>query len=259
MLYAGLGLAAAVVSLAFSETLLKLRTFFAHLQGIPVWARPALGGLGVGMLIIGARLGLGTDGINGAGYNVLDQALRGSLPLKLLLALCVLKLVATTLSYSSDVAGGIFAPSLFIGGMLGSSVGMLDVALFHHANATQEIGSFALVGMGVVFAGVIRAPITSVLIIFEMTGAYGLILPLMIANMAAYALARALCPVSVYEALLEQDGIHLPHHTARPPHILEQLRVGQAMTRAVVTLPPRSRGPGAGAAPAPALRQLPGA
>jgi CIC family chloride channel protein len=236
-LYAGLGLAAALVSLVFTEALLRLRAGFARLRRVPPWLRPALGGLGVGALIIGARLGLGADSINGAGYAALGLALRGALPLKLLLALCALKLVATTLSYSSGGAGGIFAPSLFIGGMLGGSVGMLDVALFHHANAAQEIGSFALVGMGAVFAGVIRVPITSVLIIFEMTGSYGLILPLMIANMASYALARALRPVSIYEALLEQDGVQLPHQGQRPPHALELLRVGQAMTRAAVTLP----------------------
>ena len=102
--------------------------------------------------------------------------------------LCLMKLVATVFSYGSGGAGGIFAPSLFVGGMLGGVVGHLDVALLQHP--TNEVGAFALVGMGAVFAGVIRAPITSILIIFEMTGSYGLILPLMIANMTSYALAR---------------------------------------------------------------------
>jgi chloride channel protein, CIC family len=85
----------------------------------------------------------------------------------------------------------------------------LDVAIFHHS--TDSIGAFALVGMGAVFAGIIRAPMTSVLIIFEMTGGYGLILPLMIANMSAYGLARHWRNVPVYEALLAQDGVVLPH------------------------------------------------
>jgi chloride channel protein, CIC family len=83
------------------------------------------------------------------------------------------------------------------------------VAIFHHS--TDSIGAFALVGMGAVFAGIIRAPMTSVLIIFEMTGSYGLILPLMIANMSAYGLARQWRHVPVYEALLLQDGVVLPH------------------------------------------------
>ncbi len=92
-----------------------------------------------------------------------------------------MKLAATVCSYSSGGAGGIFAPALFVGGMLGGLVGFADVNILGHQG--NEVGAFALVGMGAVFAGVVRAPITSVLIIFEMTGSYGLILPLMIANM----------------------------------------------------------------------------
>ena len=88
-------------------------------------------------------------------------------------------------------------------------MGYLDVAVFHHS--TDVIGAFALVGMGATFAGIIRAPITSVLIIFEMTGSYDLILPLMIANMSAYALARHWRHITAYEALLAQDGVVLPH------------------------------------------------
>jgi CIC family chloride channel protein len=93
--------------------------------------------------------------------------------------------------------------------MLGGAFGYLDYSLFHHQ--MSSIGAFALVGMGAVFAGVIRAPITSVLIIFEMTGSYGLILPLMLANMLAYGLARHYRHLQVYEALLVQDGIKIPH------------------------------------------------
>ena len=152
---------------------------------------------------------LKVDGITGGGYDTLREALVGHLPLLALLVLCVAKTAATLLSYSSGGAGGIFAPSLFIGAMLGGAIGHLDMAVLHHPAAV--LGPFALVGMGAVFAGVVRAPMTSVLIIFEMTGSYGLILPLMIANMSAYGLARRLRPTPIYEALLEQDGIHLPH------------------------------------------------
>src|SRR5262249_9021221 len=90
--------------------------------------------------------------------------------------------------------------------------GVLDVDLLGHGHT--EVGSFALVGMGAVFAGIIRAPITSVLIILEMTGGYGLTLPLMIANMTAYVVARRMSPTPIYEALLEQDGIQL--HAKKP-------------------------------------------
>jgi len=124
-----------------------------------------------------------------------------------MIGLCVLKLGATVTSYSSGGAGGIFAPSLFMGGMLGGAVGYLDVTVFHHP--ADSIGAFAVVGMGAVFAGIVRAPMTSILIIFEMTQGYGLVLPLMIANMSAFALARQWRRTPVYDALLEQDGIDL--------------------------------------------------
>ena len=134
------------------------------------------------------------------------QALAGKLTVTCS-SLCVLKLAATVFSYSSGGAGGIFAPALFIGAMAGGAMGALDMALFHHSAAS--LGAFALVGMGAVFAGIIRAPITSVLIIIEMTGGYSLILPLMIANTLAYGIARHYRPTPIYEALLEQDGIRL--------------------------------------------------
>ncbi len=232
--YAILGCAAAGVSLLFSESLLKLRALFSKLKVIPVWMRPGIGGLVTGILILIALVWLNATGINGSGYNTLSSALSGELPLKTLLALCIIKLLATVFSYSSGGAGGIFAPALFIGAMLGGAFGFLDVKLLNHANS--EIGAFALVGMGAVFAGIIRAPITSVLIIFEMTGSYGLILPLMIANMTAYGLARKYRPTQIYEALLEQDGIFLPDNRNTVKHTLETLLVGEAMTTRVKTL-----------------------
>ena len=232
--YAALGCAAAVISLAFTESLLKLRVLFGKLTAIPVWMRPGIGGLVTGILILTALLWLNSGGINGSGYDVLSSALSGELALKTLLALCVIKLIATVFSYSSGGAGGIFAPSLFIGAMLGGAVGFLYIKIMNEP--TAEIGAFALVGMGAVFAGIIRAPITSVLIIFEMTGSYGLILPLMLANMTAYGLARKYRPTPIYEALLEQDGIFLPHDSKQLQHSLDSLKVSEAMTTNVFTL-----------------------
>ena len=211
LLYALLGVAAAGASVAFTESLLGLRRWFRRLGALPRWAHPAIGGLVTGGLAVAALAVFGTQGITGGGYAVLTDALSGRLALDALLGLSALKLVATVVSYSSGGAGGIFAPALFIGGTLGGAIGYLDVAAFGHP--TSSIAAFALVGMGAVFAGVIRAPITSVLIIVEMTNGYSLILPLMIANMSAYVLARALRPTPIYEALLEQDGVRLtaPH------------------------------------------------
>lgn len=231
--YALLGLAGGLVSIAFTDALLKLRLWFASLERLPRWAQPAVGGLVTGVLAAGALSLLSTTGVTGGGYETLGKALAGNLSLTALLALGLLKVVATVFSYASGGAGGIFAPALFIGAMLGGAVGYLDVAVFEHEQ--RQLGAFALVGMGAVFAGVIRAPITSVLIIFEMTGGYGLVLPLMLANMTSYVIARRLRPRPIYEALLDQDGVTLPRATDRP-HALEQLTVAGAMTSEVLVV-----------------------
>jgi CIC family chloride channel protein len=207
LIYAVLGVAAALVSIAFTDSLLFLRKWFRQLRAVPAWARPGIGGMVTGVLAVIALQWLKTRGVTGGGYETLARALAGGLPVKLMLVLCLMKITATVFSYSSGGAGGIFAPALFIGGMLGGSLGALDMQLFDHGYL--DIGAFALVGMGAVFSGIIRAPMTSVLIIIEMTSGYSLILPLMIANMTAYGLARYLRPTPIYEALLEQDGIHL--------------------------------------------------
>ena len=235
LVYAALGVAAAAVSLAFTESLLSLRGRFRRLSIIPFWAQPALGGFVTGLLAAAALFWLQMDGVTSGGYSTLSLALSGSIAIRALIVLCIFKLIATVFSYASGGAGGIFAPALFIGGMLGGVFGHVDVAVLHHSGS--EVGAFALVGMGAVFAGIIRAPITSVLIIFEMTGSYELILPLMISNMTAYALARRIRPIAIYEALLQQDEIHLPHRHGPVSHALEQLKVSDAMTSKVVIIP----------------------
>ncbi len=209
--YALLGILAAVVSVTFTDALLWTRARFKKLTAIPKWVHPAIGGLGVGTLAVFGLYFFHVNGIAGDPYKTLTLALTGKLPVLLMATFCVVKLAATVLSYSSGGSGGIFAPSLFMGGMLGGSVGWIDVTVFHHSQ--DAIGAFAVVGMGAVFAGTVRAPMTSILIVFEMTGGYGLVLPLMIANMSAFALARYWRNVPIYEALLAQDGIHLPHGT----------------------------------------------
>jgi CIC family chloride channel protein len=222
-----------LVSVAFTDSILNLRLWIRGVRIVPSWMHPGIGGLVTGVLAVAMLRFLGTTGVTGGGYETLGHALAGQLGFRVLVALCIVKLVATVFSYSSGGAGGIFAPSLFVGAMLGGAVGHLDVFLLGHES--RQLGAFALVGMGAVFAGVIRAPITSVLIIFEMTGGYGLVLPLMLANMTSYVIARRLRPTPIYEALLEQDGVVLPH-AAPPAHPLEQLQVADAMVRDVVTL-----------------------
>ncbi len=213
--YALLGVLAAVVSVAFTDSLLFLRARFKRFVALPRWVHPALGGLATGALAVVGLAFFHRNGIAGDPYKTLTVALTGTLPLSMMAAFCVLKLGATVTSYSSGGSGGIFAPSLFMGGMLGGAVGYIDVMMFHHS--ADAIGAFAVVGMGAVFAGIVRAPMTSVLIVFEMTGGYGLVVPLMIANMTAFALARHWRKLPVYEALLEQDGIVLPHGSRPEP------------------------------------------
>jgi chloride channel protein, CIC family len=215
--YALLGLLAAIVSVAFTDSLLGLRAWFRRLQSVPRWVQPAIGGAATGGLAVVALAFFHLNGIAGDPYKTLTLALTGKMTVISMVVFCVLKLAATVSSYSSGGSGGIFAPALFMGSMLGGAVGYLDVTVFHHS--ADSIGAFAVVGMGAVFAGIVRAPMTSVLIIFEMTGGYGLVLPLMIANMSAFALARHWRRVAVYDALLAQDGIHLQHGAgpAGPP------------------------------------------
>jgi CIC family chloride channel protein len=157
-----------------------------------------------------------------------------------MLVLFAFKLAATVVSYASGSSGGIFGPSLYIGGMLGGLVGIAATLLL--GTGTQP-GAFVLVGMGALFAGIVRAPITSIVIIFEMTSNYSIILPLMAANIVSYAVARRLSPEPIYDALLRQDGVRLPHEGGRH---LKRLRAGAVMTGADTPLQGKAGAPAAG-------------
>jgi CIC family chloride channel protein len=231
LFYAALGLLAGLAAVVFNGSLLRLRKFSQQQRRIPAWATPGAGGLVLGGVGLLALLLTGSSSIFGVGYEHLSVALEGNLPLKLLLILGVCKLAATVVSYGSGSSGGIFGPSLYIGGMLGGFVGLITKTVLH--DPLTQPGAFVLVGMGAVFAGIVRAPVTSIVMIFEMTNNYSIILPLMIANISAYALATRLQPTPIYDALLLQDGIHLPH-TEKP--LLRQIKVRQAMTTEVTSV-----------------------
>ncbi len=153
--------------------------------------------------------------VMGVGYEHVDQALNGGLLLETMVLLCFVKLAATIVSYASGNAGGIFAPSLFIGAMAGGAVGIVmnRVAIF----PTADAGAYALVGMGTLFAGIVRAPMTSVFMIFEITQDYQIIVPLMVANLLSFVISRRFQPVPIYHALLHQDGVQLPGRRSEPP------------------------------------------
>jgi CIC family chloride channel protein len=144
----------------------------------------------------------------GAGYGTIDQAMHAQFALKALLLLAVFKIVATTVSFSSGTPGGMFAPTLFIGAMLGAAVGSFEKIFFPHL--TGSIGSYALVGMGVLFAAFLRVPLTSVFMVLEVSGNYSIILPVILANTIAYLISRSLQPVPIFELLTNQDGLYLP-------------------------------------------------
>ena len=217
LIYALLGLLGGLVSTAFVKLLLWQRAAFLKARSRWQPFTPAMGGLVVGLLALAA------PGVLGVGYNLVSDALNGQMALKMMLLLLVLKLVATSTSYSSGNAGGIFGPALFIGAMLGGAVGQVAHTLL--PDHTGNAGAYALVGMGAAFAGIVRTPMTSVIMIFEVTRDYTIIVPLMIANMCSYVLAQRLQRLPIYEALSRQDGITMPSAA----HLPEPVSVERAM------------------------------
>ena len=223
VLYAILGLVGGLVSVAFTQLLLRLREWFMKQPRKTVWFQPLAGGLLVG------AMGWFVPQVMGVGYRYVGDALNDHLAVKLMVILLVLKLVATAVSYASGNAGGIFGPSLFLGAMLGGAVG----GLAHHylPGYVATPGAYALVGMGTAFAGVVRAPMTSVVMIFEITRDYAVIVPLMISNLVSYFISSRLQREPIYEQLAHQDGIHLPLAETRQSE--RQRQVGQVMRPAV--------------------------
>ena len=226
-IYAVLGLAGGLVSVAFTKLLLGIRERFLRFPQNTVWFQPVAGGLLVGLM------GWFVPQVLGVGYGYVGDVLNGRMALTLMVLLLVLKLFAVTTSYASGNAGGIFGPALFIGAMLGGTVGTVAHRLLPTYTATA--GAYALVGMGAVFAGIVRAPMTSVVMIFEMTQDYAVIVPLMIANLVSLFISSRLQRQPIYEALAVQDGIHLP--TAEARHRRGQRQVIRIMHTATQLLP----------------------
>ena len=226
-IYALLGVAGGLVSVAFTKLLLFIRERFLQLPAWTRWFQPVAGGLVTGML------GWIVPQVLGVGYGYVGDALNGKMAVQLMALLMVLKLLATTTSYSSGNAGGIFGPSLFIGAMLGGTVG----SIAHHLmpGYTATAGAYALVGMGTAFAGIVRAPMTSVVMIFETTHDYAVIVPLMISNLVSFFISSRLQRQPIYDALAIQDGMHLPSSESRHRHARPQ--VGATMREARDVLP----------------------
>ena len=201
-IYVVLGIVGGLFSVAFVKVLLSLRERFLRFPNSTLWLQPVAGGLTVGIL------GFFVPQVLGVGYDQVERVLNGDVILRVVLVLAVLKIIATAVAYASGNAGGIFGPSLFIGSMVGASVG--GVAHYFFPASTAGPGAYALVGMGAAFAGIIRTPLTSVIMIFEITRDYTIIVPLMISNLIAFFISQKLQREPIYEALAHQDGLHLP-------------------------------------------------
>ncbi len=227
-LFAVLGVVAAGVGLVFIRGLYGAEDIADRLwKGRPEWMRPAVGGILLGLLL------LALPQLYGVGYQALESAVHGGYVLPLLAMLMVGKIVATSLTIAIGGSGGVFAPSLFMGGMLGMAFG--DVAAQLAPGLAGAPGAYALVGMGAVFAAAARAPITSVLIMFELTGDYRIILPLMLAIVLAAGLSAIVTDDTIYTLKLRRRGIDILR--GRPANFMEVLTVGQAMQRVPAGVP----------------------
>ncbi|GGL36707.1 chloride channel protein [Phycicoccus endophyticus] len=209
LLFALLGVVAGGAGVLFTRVLYRVEDLCDALWPGPEWARPAVGGLLLGLLL------LALPQMYGVGYPVLGDAIDGRYAIAFLLLLLVGKMLATSLTIGIGGSGGVFAPSLFIGAMLGAAFG----AVAHGAlpGVAGPVGAYGLIGMGAVFAGAARAPITAVIIMFELTNEYSIILPLMTAIVIATLVSHALSADSVYTLKLRRRGVDL---TAPAPESL---------------------------------------
>src|SRR5271154_307968 len=201
--YAILRLVGGRPPVAFAKSIGYLRP---RLKALPRWTQffqPAIAGLLIGLVAF-----LGAPQVMGAGYDSMDQAMHGQFAWKFLAILAVLKILVTTVSFVSGTPGGMFAPTLFIGAMLGGAVGDIERIFFPHL--TGSTGTYLLVGMGVLFAGFLRVPMTSVFMVLEVSGNYEIIVPVIVANTFSYLVSRSLQNIPIFDMLTRQDGLILP-------------------------------------------------
>ncbi len=226
-LYALLGVAAGVLSVGFSRGLYGMEDLWDSLR-LPEYVKPAIGGALLGVIGVLSFKSDGMPRVFGVGYETITSATVGELALGVVAGLFVLKLLATSLTLGSGGSGGVFAPSLFMGAMLGSSFGQVANQFF--PGATAPSGAYALVGMSAFFAGAAHAPVTAILILFEMTRDYAIILPLMLATVLSTVVARLLSNDSIYTLKLTRRGVRLEQ--GLDAEVLEGVRVAEVMNTA---------------------------
>jgi CIC family chloride channel protein len=226
LLVAVLGVAAGLVGFGFKTFLYKLEDVVDRAwKGRPEWARPAVGGLALGALL------LLLPEMYGVGYPVMDNAIAGRVVLWLLVVFMLGKILACSLTLSIGGSGGVFAPSLFIGAMGGMAFGLVVIHLFGHGVGSPAI--FAMVAMGAVFGAAAQAPLTAIASVVEMTGNFTLIVPVMLAVGIATAVSRHLSRSSIYTTKLLRRGIDIERPKAT--NVLQLLTVADVMSP--VTLP----------------------
>ena len=218
--YIVLGAASGIVATILPEVFYRIRDAFGALR-IPAWTKPALGGLGLGLLAL--RL----PQVLGGGYGWIQEAIDGHLALHLLLVLLVAKMVALSLTVSSGGSGGVFAPSLFVGAMLGGAL----AGIFHH-----DSSGLVIVGMAAVFGGAARVPIATLLMVAEMTGGYQLLVPAGLAVMLSYLIQVNLSSFFKYGSLYEAQ---VAGRADSPAHRAENVRIAvRLLEQGKVSLPP---------------------
>jgi CIC family chloride channel protein len=238
-IYLALGVAAAIAATIYTRSIYSMEDLWER-WNIRPWIKPAVGGLllGIMALFYGRIPILSFDvvpQVYGVGYSTIDGALNGTLLLPAMLFLLALKICATSLTLGSGGSGGVFAPSLFVGALLGGCVGLAAEMLF--PGLPGPPGAYALVGMGAVFAGATHAVMTAVIIMFEMTGDYKIILPLMLSVVTATLLTRwTMYGESIYTLKLTRRGVRLQQ--GRDVDVLQRVRVEDVMTRLLVNLRP---------------------
>jgi CIC family chloride channel protein len=200
--YALLGVFGGAASVVFVTLIKNVR---GRLRRLPQWSQylqPAVAGLLIGFI------GIRYPQVMGAGYEWMDLAMHNRFPWEVLGILAGLKLISTVLSFATGTPGGLFAPVLFMGAMLGGMVGMIEQQLI--PSIAVPVGAYALVGMGALFAGILRAPMTSVFMVLEVSGNYSIILPVILCNTISYVISRGFQEVPLFDLLSRQDGLDLP-------------------------------------------------
>ncbi|HUJ56720.1 MAG TPA: chloride channel protein [Gaiellaceae bacterium] len=226
-LYAGLGIGAAFVGVAFIRVLYGAEDAADRIWKGPEWLRPAAGGVLLGLVL------LAVPQLYGVGYPPLEKAIGGGFAVWFLFVLLGGKILATSLTISIGGSGGVFAPSLFMGAMLGSAYGRGIHAVL--PGLTAAAGAYGLVGMGAVFASAARAPITAVIIVYELTRDYRIILPLMFAIALAAGVSNLLTRDTIYTLKLRRRGIDLMR--GRGANLMALLTVRDGMQDVPLSLP----------------------